>query len=478
MADLAGLVSRLEAVTTRLEKCAAGGGGKASAADDDDDFDTVEAITEFQAVLAKADEVVSAANNLPNDVLEISKLLKTVVEKNREFLRVSVRSKACLPADAPVVMKPMNDAITEIGTYRDKNRASRQFNHLSAVSEAIPAFGWVCVAPRPLDYMQEMIGASDFYINRILKDFKDTPGHKEWCQKVKQLFNALKEYVTNNHKKGVTWNPNGGDAKEIAAKLYGGGGAPKAPAAPRAPPSAPAPPPPPPPGAKPKGAAAPSPTSGLFAEINKGAAVTAGLRKVTDDQKTHKNPGLRGTSVVKEADLNKNKKAAPAKQAAAPATRPPKLQLDGKKWSCEYQKGAQDIVIDAQVTQSLYVFRCDNSVITVKGKINSITIDNCKKCGIVVDSLVASLDIVNSNSIKLQVNDKAPIVNVDKTDGCQIFVQKATGTDTEFVTAKSSEVNICLVEENGEYTESFVAEQFLTKFVDGKFVTELYEVVG
>ena len=61
----------------------------------------------------------------------------------------------------------------------------------------------------------------------------------------------------------------------------------------------------------------------------------AGLRKVTDDQKTHKNPELRGSSVVKDADVNKNKKAAaPAKKAAAPATKPPKLQLDGKKWSC------------------------------------------------------------------------------------------------------------------------------------------------
>ena len=50
---------------------------------------------------------------------------------------------------------------------------------------------------------------------------------------------------------------------------------------------------------------------------------------------THKNPGLRGSSVVKDADLNKNKKAAaPAKKAAGPVARPPKLQLDGKKWSC------------------------------------------------------------------------------------------------------------------------------------------------
>lgn len=480
MADLANLVSRLEAVTLRLEKCGAGGAGGASAADDDDDYDTVDAIVDFQAVLDKADAVVEAANNLPKDVLEITNLLKVVVLKNKEFLRVSVRAKACLPADIPVVMKPMNEAITQIGTYRDQNRASRQFNHLSAVSEAIPAFGWVCVAPRPIDYMSEMIGASDFYINRILRDFKDTPGHKEWSQKLKQLFTALKEYVVNNHKKGVQWNPNGGDAKEVAAKIYGGGSAaPKAPAAPRAAPSAPAPPPPPPAAAKPRGPAAPSAGGGLFAEINKGADVTKGLKKVSKDQMTHKNPGLRGSSVVKDADLNKNKKAAaPAKKAAGPVARPPKLQLDGKKWSCEYQSGVQDIVIDAQVTQSLYIFRCENSVITVKGKINSITLDNCKKTGIVVDSLVASLDVVNSNSIKVQVNDKAPIVNIDKTDGCQVFVQKATGLATEFVTAKSSEVNICLVEENGEYNESFVAEQFLTKYCDGKFVTELYEVCG
>jgi len=482
MADLAGLVSRLEAVTARLEKCAAGGGAKASAADDDDDYDTVEAVTEFNAVVAKANAVVEKGNNLPSDVAEMSKLLQKVCLQNKEFLRVSVRAKACAPADMPIVIKPMQDAIAAVGEYRDKNRASKQFNHLSAVSEAIGAFGWVCVAPRPIDYMIEMIGASDFYINRILKDFKEVPGHKEWCQSVKQMFNALKEYVTNNHKKGVTWNANGGNAKEIAAKIYGGGsgGVPKAPPAPPKAPGAPAPPPPPPPGAKPKGPAKPD-TSNLFAELNKGAAITAGLKKVTDDQKTHKNPSLRGSSVVTDADLNKNKKSAVAKKpaaTAAPAKKPPKLELVGKKWACEYQSGNQAITIDAQVTQSLYIFKCDNSIITVKGKINSVTIDGCKKCGIIVDSLVASLDIVNSTSLKLQVNDKAPIVNIDKTDGCQVFVQKATGLDTEFVTAKSSEVNICLVEENGEYNESFVAEQFLTKYVDGKFVTELYEVVG
>jgi len=480
MADLGDLVSRLEAVTTRLEKVAVGG-GKAPAADDDDDayFDSMEAVVEFENVLTNADNVLKIAENLPKDVFEMSKLLKAVCVATKDFLRVTVRAKTPIPADLQLVVKPLNDAIIKVSEYRQNKRSSMQFNHLSEVSEAIGAFGWVMVPTRPVDYMAEMIGAADFYGNRVLKDYKDTPGHKEWNVAIKKLFLSLKEYVVNNHKGGLQWNHNGSDAKEVSAKMSsGGGGAPTAPKAP----SAPAAPPPPPPGAakpKPTASAVKRPdTGGLFAELNKGSSVTAGLKKVTDDQKTHKNPSLRGSSVVKTEDINKNKKAAAAPKQAVAVKKPPKLQLDGKKWSCEYQSGVQDIVIEAAASQSLYAFKCDNSVITVKGKINSVTLDNCKKCGIIVDTLIASMDVVNCTSVKVQVNDKAPIVNIDKTDGCQVYIQKATGLDTEFVTAKSSEVNICLVEANGEYNESFVAEQFLTKYKDGKFVTELYEVVG
>jgi len=219
----------------------------------------------------------------------------------------------------------------------------------------------------------------------------------------------------------------------------------------------------------------------LFYEVYRDLTFTMGLRKVKDTEKTHKNPELRGSSVVKDEDLNKKKKVAvPAKAAAAAVKKPPRLENVnyGKKWECEYQVGAHDIVIDVKPTQSLYIFKCEDSVITVRGKLNSVTLDNCKKCAVIVDSLIAAMDIVNCTSCKLQVNDRAPTVSIDKTDGCQVFVQRATGLGTEFVTAKSSEVNICLVEENGEYTESFVAEQFRTYFKNGKFVTELYEVVG
>lgn len=477
-AELSDLVKRLEAVTCRLEKCGTGAPKKAAAADDDDDFDTLESVTGYDEVVAKMNELLKIAANLPKDVHDVSKLMMDCVQATRQFIRVAVRAKAPIPADLPAVIKPIQDAIMAVTEFRDKNRASKHFHHLSTISESIGAFGWVCVAPRPLDYMAEMTGAGDFFSNRVLKDFKEIPGHKEWTVAVRAMYTALKNYVTANHKKGVTWNHNGGPPKDVAAKIYGGKG-PAGPAAP-APPPPPAACPPPPPPAGVSAPAAPSTTDALFAALNKGSDITSGLKKVSRDQMVHKNPELRGTSVVKEADLNKNKKAAVAPKAAGQAAqRPAKLALEkGTKWNCEFQKNAQDIVIEASMKHSVYIYKCEGSVITIKGKFNSVTIDGCKKCGIVVDTLLSSIDIINSQSTKVQINDRAPIVNIDKSDGAQVFVKRATGLTTEFITAKSSEVNVCLVEENGEYSESFIAEQFITKFKGGKFVTELYEVVG
>lgn len=65
----------------------------------------------------------------------------------------------------------------------------------------------------------------------------------------------------------------------------------------------PPPPPPPPPAPAPLTVEAPSGDPGanrnaLFAEINQGSAITAGLKKVTDNMKTHKNPGLKNRPAV------------------------------------------------------------------------------------------------------------------------------------------------------------------------------------
>ena len=63
----------------------------------------------------------------------------------RQFLVVASRSKAPGDADLMKLLAPTSEAIQSIQTYREKHRTSPLFNHLSAISESIPALGWVTV---------------------------------------------------------------------------------------------------------------------------------------------------------------------------------------------------------------------------------------------------------------------------------------------------------------------------------------------
>lgn len=55
---------------------------------------------------------------------------------------------------------------------------------------------------------------------------------------------------------------------------------------------------------------------------------------MTDSMKTHKNPELRGSSIVKVDDIKKTESKAPPKYGSAvgAAKKPPVLALQGKKW--------------------------------------------------------------------------------------------------------------------------------------------------
>jgi adenylyl cyclase-associated protein len=79
---------------------------------------------------------------------------------------------------SPVFMKllePIQKSLGDATEMKDKNRADRKlFNHLSAVSEGLPAVGWVAVEPKPGPYVDEMKNSSQFYFNRVIKEFKDT----------------------------------------------------------------------------------------------------------------------------------------------------------------------------------------------------------------------------------------------------------------------------------------------------------------
>ncbi|KAL8558490.1 hypothetical protein ACOMHN_059231 [Nucella lapillus] len=243
---------------------------------------------------------------------------------------------------------------------------------------------------------------------------------------------------------------------------------------PRAPPPPPPPGPPPPPSAMDSSHDDDSEDSraALFASLNKGEAVTTGLRKVTDDMKTHKNPALRQGPAPFKTSVPKPV-AAPKPTAAAKATpaKPPLTELQNKKWVVEYHTGNKSIVLDkTELKQMVYVFKCVDSVIQVKGKVHSIIMDSCKKTAVVFDDLVASLEFVNCQSMQGQVTGKVPTISIDKTDGCMIYLSSAS-LDTEIVSAKSSEMNVLVPVGGGDFKEFALPEQFKSTWNGSSMVT-------
>lgn len=133
-------------------------------------------------------------------------------------------------------------------------------------------------------------------------------------------------------------------------------------------------------------------------------SVLVGLKKVTKDMQTHKNPNLRASNVVPAKSTKPILTAPKPFKPGAPAKKPPVFELQNKKWVVEHQEGRKDLVIDdTNRNQTVYVFKCNNSVLQVKGKINSITLDSCTKSAIVVDDLVSTCEFVNCKSVQAQV---------------------------------------------------------------------------
>lgn len=249
----------------------------------------------------------------------------------------------------------------------------------------------------------------------------------------------------------------------------------------------------------------------LAAIAAKGDAATRGLRKVTDDMKTkNRSKGDNDESVV-PASLLAGSSASPAATRTTTTTNstsssrpPPPARLaceQGRKWVVEHYRGgggggnqncnhdsSVPILVDgATAKQSVYVYGCHDVVVHIKGKVNAVSVDNCRRVAVDVDGgVVASVEAVNSSSLVLR-NSSGVVATwaLDKCNGLSLCPSKESLKEEgsfQVTTAQCSEVNIVLPEEEGEGgneeegqgpTELPVPEQFVTRVVEGKrLVTE------
>lgn len=278
--------------------------------------------------------------------------------------------------------------------------------------------------------------AGQFYANRVIKEFKEKDKtHVEWVSSFLSLLNDLQAYVKQYHTTGLVWNPKGtGVSKPVPSPLV-----------------VPSPP------SKP---AAPSP-GGFLKDLNNG---TSGLRKVDKSEMTHKNPELRASSVVKESTIEKKAPPVPSK-----TIKPPRLELEGNKWVVENYSNESSLVIDkTEIRHTVYIFNCTNCTVMIKGKVNAVSIDACKKTGVLIDNVVSTIDVVNGKSISVQITGKAPTMAVDKTDGLEVYLSKES-LDLEVLSAKSSALNFMVPTADGDYIEYAAPEQLKIQLSpDGK----------
>lgn len=465
--ELSSLIQRLEAVATRLEATPGG----SSAASEESLSASTAAFDEI--VLGALANFLGLSAKIGGDVAAQCAMVGEAFTLQRQFIELASKAKQPQQTDLPGLLKPTSDKISQIQNFREQNRRSPFFNHLSAISESVPALGWVAVSPAPGPFVKEMNDAGQFYTNRVLKDFKEKDkAHVEWVRAWSTTLSELQGYIKQYHTTGLVWNPKGGDAKSMmssgrsSGKQAGPGGPPL-------------PPPPPPQGLfddiTVTKSAEDTARNALFSDLNKGEDVTKGLKKVTADMQTHKNPNLRGSSVV-AAKKEVPSSSTAAKKVNPVVSKPPKFELDGKKWIVEFFKGNPNIEVDkTQTNQSVYVYKCENSTVKVNGKCNNIILDGCKKCAVVFESVVSSVEFINCQSVQMQVLGSVPTISIDKTDGCQMFLSKDS-LQTSIITAKSSEMNV-MIPSGDEFVEQPVPEQFKTTIKGTKLNTTISESV-
>lgn len=96
-------------------------------------------------ILGPLAQFLELSSKIGNDVATQAESVKKAFDAQFQYIKMASQSAAPDPSEISNLLKPTSDQIMGIQTFREKHRTSQYFNHLSAISESIPALGWVCV---------------------------------------------------------------------------------------------------------------------------------------------------------------------------------------------------------------------------------------------------------------------------------------------------------------------------------------------
>jgi len=388
---------------------------------------------------------------------------------------VEIGSKCKRPADVQSALmpflKPVQDAMAEIR----KARLDRKFDwHVKALMEMLASVSWVIMSapPAPSTFIKDTIGASDFWANKIRKEYKGKDDAQiAFCDTLKALIMDLSAYVKEYHLSGLMWNPRGiavGDYKPSTAEKTDTAPAPAVKAS------------------KPAGGAADVMKELAAKRSGDGSSAATGLKKVSRDQQTWRkeykaDKAAPAPTTVKPSSVKAAQSTFGKKKRGEPVKR---FQTVGSKWIIENQTKESNpngvCVLEVKdPKEQIYVYNCENATIQIKGKMKSVIFDSCTKANLVFDTAISSCEVVNCKRIQIQSTGVCPSFSIDKTDGCLVYLSPEAVSISNFVTSKSSEMNVSWLDEKiGEQKEAPIPEQFIHRLVGGSVTSEVSDLYG
>ena len=358
------------------------------------------------------------------------------------------------------------------------------FQNMKAVTESLNVAVLV-TSPSPPSHVQAVQEAMDFHAMKVMQ--KKVEVETAWIKALKNSLIALKAWCDDECKLGLIWKAGGEDAaKFFEAHPLGQAAAAAAASSPpgkgkgkgKGPPPPKAGMGPPPPKPEASGSSQPGGMAAVFSQIE--GFSTAKLKTVTSDMKTKNRPKDEASSMVPAAAAKAPAaKASGARSSGRGPKGPPILELQKElNWVVENYEGVHDLTVEDLDAKQLVLFiNCKNCTLRLTKKVKSICIDSCEKVNLICHDVISTVEIVNCERCSVQTTGGAHAFAIDKTNGANIWLSKAS-IDAEFVTSKSSEMNVTIPDPDVEddFIELPIPEQFSTTIKGKKLKTEVSKI--
>lgn len=96
-------------------------------------------------ILGSLAQYLELSKKIGDDVATQAESVRKAFDAQLKYMTLASQSAAPDQNDLPKLLQPTSEQINAVQTFRETHRTSKFFNHLSAISESIPALGWVCV---------------------------------------------------------------------------------------------------------------------------------------------------------------------------------------------------------------------------------------------------------------------------------------------------------------------------------------------